>query len=185
MILDKEITLFHGSYTEVRSPDLKHCRAGKDFGKGFYLTTDRKQAEKFTRSSVRKQFRGQSTIKDIPGFVSVYRFTLTGDIRFYEFSNADSDWLHCVVAHRKKGIFKDVFDAFENYEIIGGKIANDHTNLVITAYMDGVYGVIPSERADEIAISFLEPEKLSDQFCFRSERVIGRLIFTESYKVLL
>lgn len=31
--------LYHGSYTEVSEIDLSKCRAGLDFGQGFYLTS--------------------------------------------------------------------------------------------------------------------------------------------------
>lgn len=48
------IILFHGSYCEVKEPDLSQCAAMKDFGRGFYLTTSEKQAEDFVRPSIRK-----------------------------------------------------------------------------------------------------------------------------------
>lgn len=38
------ITLFHGSNTIITSIDLSQCNPYKDFGKAFYLTTDRAQA---------------------------------------------------------------------------------------------------------------------------------------------
>lgn len=30
--------LYHGSYTKVETPDLKHSRNNVDFGAGFYVT---------------------------------------------------------------------------------------------------------------------------------------------------
>ena len=45
--LDNEMFLYHGSYCEVAVPNLSKCAAYKDFGKGFYLTTSKKQAEKY------------------------------------------------------------------------------------------------------------------------------------------
>ena len=41
MILDKGLTFYHGSYTEVRNIDLDKSESGKDFGKGFYLTSNK------------------------------------------------------------------------------------------------------------------------------------------------
>lgn len=32
--------LYHGSHVIVEIPDLLHCSATTDFGKGFYTTTD-------------------------------------------------------------------------------------------------------------------------------------------------
>lgn len=31
--------LYHGSYCEVKTPELSKCADFKDFGKGFYLTS--------------------------------------------------------------------------------------------------------------------------------------------------
>ena len=44
MKLKEGMLLFHGSYTKVESIDLNQCLKGKDFGKGFYLTSDPNQA---------------------------------------------------------------------------------------------------------------------------------------------
>lgn len=40
MILEDGIILYHGSYCVVENPDLNKCKPGKDFGLGFYVTTD-------------------------------------------------------------------------------------------------------------------------------------------------
>ncbi len=39
--------LYHGSYCEVRKPNLNKCAKKKDFGQGFYLTSSKDQAESF------------------------------------------------------------------------------------------------------------------------------------------
>ena len=36
--------LYHGSYCELKEPDLAKCAKRKDFGQGFYLTTSKDQA---------------------------------------------------------------------------------------------------------------------------------------------
>ena len=36
--------LYHGSNVPVNVPDLKYSKPYKDFGQGFYLSADRKQA---------------------------------------------------------------------------------------------------------------------------------------------
>ena len=53
-MLKEGMTLYHGSYIAVPEPDLSKCRAGKDFGKGFCLTTDRTQARRFLKASILK-----------------------------------------------------------------------------------------------------------------------------------
>ena len=56
MTLEKGLVLYHGSYTKVIDIDLNKCTKGKDFGIGFYLTTDLNQARNFLSSSVQKAF---------------------------------------------------------------------------------------------------------------------------------
>ena len=52
--LKDEFVLYHGSYCEVKKPDLAKCAKRKDFGQGFYLTTSMEQAESFLRTSIAK-----------------------------------------------------------------------------------------------------------------------------------
>ena len=52
--LKDEFVLYHGSYCEVKEPDLAKCAKRKDFGQGFYLTTSKEQAESFLRTSIAK-----------------------------------------------------------------------------------------------------------------------------------
>lgn len=176
------IRLFHGSYCEVRHPDLSQCRRGKDFGVGFYLTTSKEQAVGFTRTAILKAKRdGRFTDDDADGYVSAFIFESNKSIKIKEFKEADSEWLHCVAAYRKSGNLTS--EPWDHFDVIIGKIANDRTNLVITAYLDGAYGEVGSESADSIAISLLEPENLKDQFCFRTQKAIETLSFVNSERI--
>lgn len=47
-------------------------------------------------------------------------------------------------------------------------------------YVAGAYGVPGTEQADRIAIELLEPERLTDQFCFRTINAIRTLEFLRS-----
>ncbi|WP_039238842.1 MULTISPECIES: DUF3990 domain-containing protein [Clostridium] len=42
-------TIFHGSYTEVKKPEIRKSRNTKDFGTGFYCTVIREQAERWAK----------------------------------------------------------------------------------------------------------------------------------------
>ena len=52
--LKNGMILFHGSYAKVEKIDLGMCANAKDFGKGFYLTSDVNQARSFIKSSLIK-----------------------------------------------------------------------------------------------------------------------------------
>ncbi|MDD7450602.1 MAG: DUF3990 domain-containing protein [Treponema sp.] len=54
MILKEGMILYHGSYCVIEKISLSKCAQGKDFGKGFYLTSDYSQASKFVKTSIAK-----------------------------------------------------------------------------------------------------------------------------------
>ena len=68
----------------------------------------------------------------------------------------------------------------KKYDIIGGKIANDNTNATIAAYIALAYGDIGTQTADDMCIGLLLPERLSDQFCFKTDDALNSLSFAES-----
>lgn len=182
MMLRDGTLLYHGSYTAVERIDLSCCMAGKDFGRGFYLTDDYAQAERFVRASMRKAAKNGIALPSAgAGFVSVFRYEQRNGIALFEFGTADRDWLHCVAAHRREsGALRNELTKWQRYDILAGKIANDTTNQVLTAYINGLYGMPGSERADEIAISLLLLNRLSGQVCFKTETSLACLSFREA-----
>lgn len=58
------LVLYHGSYCEVKEPDLAKCAKRKDFGQGFYLTTSKEQAESFLRTSIAKAIATEQLKRD-------------------------------------------------------------------------------------------------------------------------
>ncbi len=182
--LEDGMLLYHGSYTEVPSIALDKCKPGKDFGKGFYLTSSREQAHRFVPSAIRKHHNlwdRKSPLDFSNGRVSVYRFHLDPELQHYFFAGADADWLHFVAANRGFGIFPELLEQFKKYDIIAGKIANDKTATTINTYIDGLLGGEPgSDLADRTAIAMLIPERLADQYCFLSPASIASLEFVRS-----
>lgn len=179
-----DMLLYHGSYCEVRKPDLRKCARYKDFGQGFYLTTSGKQAENFARISTRKAIANGAVSPECQsGRVSVFRFKFVKELSIKDYPSADADWLHCVVGHRKTKIFPAETRKLENYDVVVGKIAYDNTNATITAYMAGAFGKAGSESADNICISLLLPVRLQNQFCFRTNEALACLTFAESGQV--
>ncbi len=182
--LTEGITLFHGSYCEVKNADLSRCRKYKDFGQGFYLTTSREQAKNFAFLSTEKAISdGFTSNRQKYGVISSFTFHASERLQIKIFPDADTQWLHCVVGHRKKNLFQGFINELAPYDIIGGKIANDNTNATILAYMAGTFGALETTRAEEICISLLLPERLKDQYCFRTERSLKSLEWLKSERV--
>ena len=156
--------LYHGSFCEVQIPDLQKCARYKDFGQGFYLTTDKKQAESFAKISTQKAVENGVVASQKYGVVSAFRYNGDAKLNIKIYGSADSAWLHCIVAHRKKDVFGDVLEDCSRYDVIGGKIANDAS-------------------ADDICIRLLLPERLMNQYCFKSLAALNQLSFMGSERV--
>lgn len=191
MKLQDGMLLFHGSYTAVDRIDLDQCMRGKDFGKGFYLTSDPTQARNFIRSSLHKaKTAGKIPYSQNFGFVSSFRYHMPeSDIPIYEFEQADREWLWFISQNRRKSLAQKLIplisrSIFES-EIIIGKIANDTTNPVITTYLNGLYGEISSDRAVKIAVDMLLPDHLKEQYCFLTEKAIRCLKFQEAVNYVI
>ena len=98
--------LYHGSYCEVRKPDLEKCAKRKDFGQGFYLTSSKEQAESFLKTSINKALAaGEIENGQGYGYISAFKFKSSRELKIHVFENANIEWLHCIAAHRKKKEF--------------------------------------------------------------------------------
>ncbi len=172
----KNTIVYHGSYMEVQNPDLSKCKAGKDFGKGFYITTDRTQAIKFAKLVAERN-------NTACGILNQYILSDIEELKIFEFENTDLSWLNCVVGNRRKQ-FKYLAEKWTNYDILSGKVADDDTSTVINAYLLGIYGEIGSEKAGTTAITNLEPENLKNQLCFKTNKALKKLKFIKSEKVI-
>lgn len=172
--------LYHGSYCAVEKPDLDRCAQHKDFGQGFYLTSSLQQAKSFAHISLRKaRVNGLATDGNDSGWVSAFRMANEDwrGLALHRFRTANREWLACVVAHRMQHGSQALINKYAPYDVVAGKIANDTTNVTITTYLTGVFGPVGSARAANACIALLLPERLKDQFCFRTQRAIERLEF--------
>lgn len=181
--LPQDGILYHGSYTEVSHIDLSQCRSGLDFGKGFYVTSSLKQAVSYIPASVRKAKRRGLLADDFSesdGRVSVYQLQPDPNLFIHCFDDADEEWLHFVACNRSRELFPELRKKYAAVDIIGGKVADDQTAITLNNYVAGAYGTPGTVRADRTAIELLEPERLQDQFCFRTTEAVCSLIFVRS-----
>lgn len=157
--------LYHGSNVEVRNPNLRFGRNKTDFGRGFYTTTQKEQAEKWTEIKLDRAKTGKK-------IVSVYEVNdaliANPELRIREFHGVDADWLNFVVNCRK--------GQEHDFDLVFGPVANDKVFTTVNLYESGVLSV-------EAAILQLKAYKTYDQLSFHTERVIRALRFVESYEV--
>lgn len=154
--------LYHTSTMEIRQPDVNHSRSRLDFGKGFYLTSLRSQAEAYGQRFVRQ---GE------PAVLNVYEFDEERpNFSYKAFAAYDGEWLDYVSACRK-GLPREMFD------VIDGGIADDQVFDTVDLYFSGVYN-------REQALSQLLYKHPNHQICITSQDVIDRhLRFVEAVRL--
>lgn len=159
--------LFHGSYTEVKSPEICKGRRMVDFGQGFYLTSIQEQAENWSRIiSIRK---GPASLPTVSIFELNTEALADADFRVKVFQEYNLEWLEYVVDCRKGGAMQ------YNFDVVEGGVANDK---VIDTVEDYENGRITAEQA----LGQLKYQKVNHQICILNQHVIQMfLTFISSY----
>lgn len=153
--------LYHGSSVAVREPRLLAVQRELDFGKGFYTTSDFDQAARWARRTALRQRQKQA-------YVTAYEVNDAAlqALRVLRFDRPDGEWLRFVAACRRGESPAEVWD------VICGPVANDQTMPVISLYAAGMYD-------EEEAVKRLLPQKLKDQYTFKTEAAIRLLQLKE------
>lgn len=60
--------IYHGSTEVVKNPDVNHSYRPLDFGKGFYVTTVREQAERWARRKADIQEKNKAIVNIYPSY---------------------------------------------------------------------------------------------------------------------
>lgn len=154
--------LYHTSTLEIVRPDLSFSRPRLDFGKGFYLTFLRAQAEMYGERFLR---RG-----DIAVLNTFILDENRNDCSHKIFSSYDGEWLDYVTACRK-GMPHEAFD------IIEGGIADDQVFDTIDLYFAGIY-------TREQALDQLQYKKPNHQICITSQNVLDKYLHFQSSEML-
>jgi len=173
------MTLYHGSYTEIKSPGLNYSRYNLDFGKGFYVTGLVTQAEKWAqrRVTMAKLLQNIQSAKPI---VSVYELDFSkADLKVLAFDGYTEEWLDFVVQNRAQ---KRLVTNSE-YDIIFGNVADDDVAAVVDDYMR----LLAKDRIDPEGKRFflqqLQFSRPNDQYCLATNKAIDRLEFVKSYNL--
>ena len=164
--------LYHGSNQVVEMPLLIEQTRGLDFGVGFYLTTEEKQAKHFSQIIVNRKKSGTAT-------VNIYDFDLEtaeewavkGVFSILWFKSADADWLRFVTENRLKTYHSKLSD------MVIGAVANDAVMPTIQAFLGGFLN-------EEAAMITLKASRLTDQVCLKSVQALSLLRFVHAYEPL-
>ena len=158
------MTVYHGTTLIVDEPSAGYSKRYLDFGIGFYITADIKQAENWAK---RKAIR-----LNAKPIVNVY--TLSDDLAVYNgliFDDEDVEWLDFITLCRKGN------DEYKKYDYVSGSVANDDVFLTVDMYVRGIWD-------KDRALSELRYYKTSHQICLISQTLINNdLKFDKSYGV--
>lgn len=163
------IELFHGSTVEVSVPLVSQGRAGVDFGRGFYLTRLKAQAEAWARTIAERRKRGVPVVNSYDFDIDAAK-TLAGS-RFKVFGSYDLEWLEYVIDCRRGGCLQ------ERHDVVEGGVANDK---VIDTVEDYEKGVITAEQA----LGQLAYKEVNHQIAILSQVIVDNcLTFRRSFRL--
>ncbi len=167
--------LYHGTNIDIQQIDLSKCRPNKDFGKGFYLTTIKEQAERMALR-VSKMFGGDPIINE---YIFEDKVITSSDLNIKFFDNPNKEWAQFVIANRNYKRIENIQEdnnIDNRYDIVIGPIANDDLALLFRQFSDGLITV-------ETLVKEMEYKKLTDQYSFHTDRAINLLQKNGAYNV--
>lgn len=108
--------IYHGSYCEVKEPEILEGKYTKDFGVGFYCTILEEQAIKWAQ-------------KYSTPVINIYEYEENKNLKIKEFTLMTEEWLDFIIDCRR-GIK-------HNYDIVIGAMADDQVYNYITDLLSG------------------------------------------------
>lgn len=155
--------VYHGSIEIVKNPDIQHSFHSLDFGKGFYVTTVKTQAEIWAK-------RKAIIFKKEKAIINKYEMSKNFSGFIHKSFNDDlSEWIDFVCSCR------DNSDDYKKYDVISGKVANDKVFRVVDMYHQGIW-------EKERAIKEIKAYPTYDQIAFITQKAIDKLLKFDSYE---
>ena len=122
--------VFYGSYTVISEIDLTKSRSNLDFGKGFYVTNIRSQAE-YWATRAGRFYKTEGFVSEFEFYERAFTDTMYKVLRFTDYNEG---WLDFVVLNRDPVTEEQRHD----YDIVEGPVANDDVNDRIDNYLAGM-----------------------------------------------
>lgn len=165
------MTLYHGSTLSIPHPLANAGRSDLDFGKGFYLTSLRSQAERWAA-------RMQLMYAQDNAWLNIYEFdrekVFSDDsYRCLLFDSYNRDWLNFIAASRNGEM------PWREYDVIEGGVADDRVIDTVEDYLDGIIGI-------DQALGQLVYTKPNHQICLLNQQVIDcHLYYVDSFPLTI
>ena len=153
--------LYHGSNTIINEIDLDKCKPFKDFGRGFYMTEIKEQAENMAkRTSV--IFGGAPVINK---FIFNDKDAFSDKkLNIKRFTEPNEEWALFVLSNRNRTSKCTA----HNYDIVIGPVADDTIATLFRNFNDGIID-LPT------LVNGLKYKKVSSQYFFATAKAIKYL----------
>lgn len=139
---------------------MSKCRPYKDFGKGFYLTDIRQQAEEM---SIRRTKISREVNPVVLTFSLDDELLSNGGLNVLRFDNPSVEWAKFILKNRMERNYR------HEYDIVIGPVADDGVVFQLDLY---VRHLITLEQL----VKELTYKKLSKQYCFATNYAISKLV---------
>lgn len=155
--------VYHGSVETIEAPDVLHSHRPLDFGKGFYVTTVKEQAERWAR-------RKAALLKKDTAIISLYEMKAdTADLAVKTFDEDLEEWIDFVCSCRDGG------EEYLKYDLISGKVANDKVFRVVDMYHTGAWDKARALKEIKVYPSY-------DQVAFITQKAIDQILVFHSFE---
>lgn len=150
--------VYHGSNLVVEHPDVKHSFRDLDFGRGFYVTTVREQAERWAKRKAMFSKKAKPVLNTYELAEDTHH-----DFAVKTFGNDLDSWIDFVC------LCRDGNEEYRKYDVIIGKAANDKVFRVVDMYHNGIWD-------KERALKEIKVYPGYDQIAFISQAALDRLV---------
>lgn len=156
--------LYHGSNIHIHSIELQKYRPYKDFGRGFYCTTIKSQAELMAKR-VAAIYGGIPCITQIELDETVFNDTV---LSVKKFEGATKEWAMFVLNNRNKHFTQ--INSLEcnhdnKYDIVIGPVANDDLALLFRTFANKLIDL-------DSLVKGLKYKTLTDQYSFHTNKAL-------------
>lgn len=152
--------LYHGTNETFSSIDLSKSRIGKDFGIGFYLTSDKSVAQRQAERKLMQWGKGEARV-----FAYKWEEEKTSDLSIMQFDKYSVEWANFILQNRQNRTNQNR----HQYDIVVGPIADDTIGFQIRRFQDGIISI-------EQFLEKIKYHTVTMQYLFATERATKTLI---------
>lgn len=152
--------LYHGTNIDFDVILLSKCKPNKDFGRGFYLTDLRRQAQQMAIRRCEFEEVGTPVVQT---YEFDDRFLTNGELNIKVFNEVSEEWAVFILLNRKSR-----YRRVHTYDVVVGPVADDGVIFQLNLYLQKLISL--SQLVKELTY-----KKLNRQFYFGTEKAIKKL----------